>query len=161
MKGTITIARAVAGAAALAIAAPVLAQGAPPPPGAARPDVTKAMPNIKKASEYGALAKLPDLTGIWYPDWAALFGSRGSPPKLLPAAQAKLDAYNAKYKEHGPPLYAQAACLPPGMSDSPAQALRSANSAQGGLTKGSPDWLRAGDIAMQARAQLERDKHHK
>jgi len=47
------------------------------------------------------------------------------------------------------------------MSDSPAQALRSANSAQGGLTKGSPDWLRAGDIAMQARAQLERDKHHK
>ncbi len=47
------------------------------------------------------------------------------------------------------------------MSDSPAQALRSANSAQNGLTKGTPDWLRAGDIAMQARAQLERKKDHK
>jgi len=47
------------------------------------------------------------------------------------------------------------------MSDSPAEALRSANSALGGLAKGTPDWIRAQDISMQARAQLERDKHHK
>jgi len=47
------------------------------------------------------------------------------------------------------------------MSDSPAEALRSANAAQGGLTKGTPDWIRAQDISMEARAQLERDKHHK
>jgi hypothetical protein len=105
----------MAGVAALALAGPALAQGAPPPAGAARPDVTKPMQNIKKATEYAALAKLPDLTGIWYPDWGALFGSRGTPPQLTPAAKAKLDEYNAKYKEHGPPLYAQAACLPPGM----------------------------------------------
>ncbi|MBO0748833.1 MAG: M48 family metalloprotease [Porphyrobacter sp.] len=47
------------------------------------------------------------------------------------------------------------------MSGSPAEALRSANSAEAGLAKGSSDWLRAGDIAMEARAQLERNKHHK
>jgi len=47
------------------------------------------------------------------------------------------------------------------MSDSPAEALRSVNGALGGLPKGSPDWIRAQDISMQARAQLERDKHHK
>jgi hypothetical protein len=115
MKGSITIAQAVACVAALAVASPALAQAAPPAAAAARPDVSKPMKNVKRASEYAMLAKLPDLTGIWYPDWGALFGSRGNPPKLTPAAQAKLDAYNAKYKEHGPPLYAQAACLPPGM----------------------------------------------
>jgi hypothetical protein len=115
MKGSITIARAVAGAAALAIAAPTFAQGGPPAASAPRPDVTKPMTGVKRATEYAALAKLPDLTGIWYPDWGALFGARGTPPQLTPAAKAKLDAYNAKYKEHGPPLYAQAACLPPGM----------------------------------------------
>ncbi|MGZ3247887.1 MAG: hypothetical protein ACXU61_12525, partial [Croceibacterium sp.] len=89
--------------------------GPPSAAGAAKPDVTKAMTGIKRATEYAALAKLPDLSGIWYPDWAALFGARGIQPQLTPAAKAKLDAYNAKYKEHGPPLYAQAACLPPGM----------------------------------------------
>jgi hypothetical protein len=115
MTGSINFARAMAGAAALAMAVPVLAQGGPPPAGAARPDVSKPMTNIKRATEYEALARMPDLTGIWYPDWAALFGARGTPPQLTPAAKAKLDAYNAKYKEHGPPLYAQAACLPPGM----------------------------------------------
>ena len=116
MKGSINFARALVGAAVLVMAAPVLAQGGPPPAaGAAKPDVTKPMTGVKRATEYAALAKLPDLTGIWYPDWAALFGSRGNKPVLTPAAQAKLDAYNAKYKESGPPLYAQAHCLPPGM----------------------------------------------
>ncbi|HSQ95688.1 MAG TPA: hypothetical protein VLM18_06290 [Croceibacterium sp.] len=116
MKGSINFARALAGAVALAMAAPVLAQSGPPPAaGAVKPDVTKPMTGIKRATEYAALAKLPDLSGIWYPDWAALFGARGNQPQLTPAAKAKLDAYNAKYKEHGPPLYAQAACLPPGM----------------------------------------------
>jgi predicted Zn-dependent protease len=47
------------------------------------------------------------------------------------------------------------------MSGSPAEALRSANTAQAGLTKNSPDWIRAQDIAMQARAQLERSKDRK
>jgi hypothetical protein len=115
MKGSICFARAMAGAAVLAIAAPTLAQGGPPPAGAAKPDVSKPMANVPRATKYQAVTKWPDLTGIWYPDWAALFGSRGNPPQLTPAAKAKLDAYNAKYKASGPPLYAQAHCLPPGM----------------------------------------------
>lgn len=36
------------------------------------------------------------------------------------------------------------------------QALRSAEAAEAELPKGSPDWLRAQDIAMQARAAIER-----
>ncbi|MEM6474587.1 MAG: M48 family metalloprotease [Pseudomonadota bacterium] len=36
------------------------------------------------------------------------------------------------------------------------QALRSAISAEAGLPRGSPDWIRAQDIALQARAELER-----
>ena len=37
-------------------------------------------------------------------------------------------------------------------------ALRSAEAAEAELPKGSPDWLRAQDIAMHARAVIERDK---
>jgi predicted Zn-dependent protease len=44
------------------------------------------------------------------------------------------------------------------MSDSPTEALRSALAAEASLPKDSPDWLRAQDISMQARAQLERKK---
>jgi predicted Zn-dependent protease len=38
------------------------------------------------------------------------------------------------------------------------QALRSAEMAQAGLPKGSSDWIRAGDIAMEARAAIEQRK---
>lgn len=114
MQGLLKVSRALLGAAALALVAPGMAQDGPPPP-AERPDVSKPMANVPRATEYAALANLPDLTGIWYPDWAALFGARGAQPQLLPAAKAKLDAYNARYKDTGPPLYAQAHCLPPGM----------------------------------------------
>lgn len=114
MQGLLKVSRALVGAAALAMVAPVLAQG-DPVPAATRADVSKPMANVPRATEYEALAKLPDLTGIWYPDWGALFGARGAQPQLLPAAKAKLDAYNARYKDTGPPLYAQAHCLPPGM----------------------------------------------
>lgn len=37
-----------------------------------------------------------------------------------------------------------------------AEAMRSAQGAEAGLPAGSPDWIRAQDIAMQARAELER-----
>jgi hypothetical protein len=47
------------------------------------------------------------------------------------------------------------------MSGSPAEPRRSANAAQAGLEKGSSDWIRAQDISMQARAQLERNKDRK
>ncbi|MFM5949514.1 MAG: tetratricopeptide repeat protein, partial [Novosphingobium sp.] len=38
------------------------------------------------------------------------------------------------------------------------QALQSAQMAQAGLPNGSPDWIRAGDIAMEARAAIEQRK---
>jgi predicted Zn-dependent protease len=41
------------------------------------------------------------------------------------------------------------------------QALRSAEAAEAALPKGSPDWLRAQDIAMQARAAIERNRKRK
>lgn len=44
------------------------------------------------------------------------------------------------------------------MSGSYAEALRSAQAAEAGLPQGSPDWLRAQDITMQARALLERQR---
>jgi hypothetical protein len=36
------------------------------------------------------------------------------------------------------------------------RAMRSAEAAESGLPKGTPDWLRAQDIAMSARAEIER-----
>ncbi|WP_305097664.1 hypothetical protein [Croceibacterium aestuarii] len=70
---------------------------------------------VPRATEYQQVVQWPDWTGVWYPDWSKLFANRGKPMVLTPKAQAKLDAFNAKYKEGGPPLYAQAHCLPPGM----------------------------------------------
>ncbi len=112
MTGLTTLPRVLAGIAALALVFPAMAQDAPAP---ARPDITKPMANVPPATKYEAVTSWPDLTGIWYPDWQALFGSRGAGMQLTPAAQAKLDAWNAKYKDTGPPLYAQTHCLPPGM----------------------------------------------
>jgi predicted Zn-dependent protease len=40
-------------------------------------------------------------------------------------------------------------------------ALRSSTSAENGLAKGSPDWLRAQDIEMQARSAIAHSKKHK
>ena len=47
------------------------------------------------------------------------------------------------------------------MSRSYTQALRSAQAAEAGLEVGSPDWIRAQDIALQARAELERIRDEK
>jgi predicted Zn-dependent protease len=44
------------------------------------------------------------------------------------------------------------------MSGAPAEALRNAEAARIGLPEGTPDWIRAQDVAMQARAQLERER---
>ncbi len=41
------------------------------------------------------------------------------------------------------------------------EALRSAQAAQAGLEQGTPDWIRAQDIAFQARAELERMRDRK
>jgi len=42
-----------------------------------------------------------------------------------------------------------------------AQAIRSAQAAEAGLPEGSPDWIRAQDIALQARAALERERERR
>ena len=47
------------------------------------------------------------------------------------------------------------------MSGHAGEALRSAEAAEAGLPNGSPDWLRAQDIAMQARAAIEQDRKRK
>jgi predicted Zn-dependent protease len=47
------------------------------------------------------------------------------------------------------------------MSGQYIEALRSAQAAEAGLDEGTPDWLRAQDIAMQARGELERAKDRK
>jgi predicted Zn-dependent protease len=47
------------------------------------------------------------------------------------------------------------------MSGQYIEALRSAQAAEAGLDDGTPDWLRAQDIAMQARGELERAKDRK
>ena len=44
------------------------------------------------------------------------------------------------------------------MTGSPREALGNAEFAETALSKGTPDWLRAQDVAMQARAELERSK---
>lgn len=44
------------------------------------------------------------------------------------------------------------------MSGRSTEALRSAQTAQVGLPTGSPDWLRAQDIEMQARAEIEQER---
>jgi len=44
------------------------------------------------------------------------------------------------------------------MSGQPREALYNAQSAENGLPTGTPDWIRAQDVAMQARAELERER---
>lgn len=44
------------------------------------------------------------------------------------------------------------------MSGRPREALQNATAAEGSLPDGSPDWIRAQDVAMQARAELERER---
>jgi len=47
------------------------------------------------------------------------------------------------------------------LSNNMAAAARNAEAAEAGLPKGTPDWLRAQDIAMQARSAIAHDKKHK
>jgi predicted Zn-dependent protease len=44
------------------------------------------------------------------------------------------------------------------MSGRPREALMNAEAAEQGLPRESPDWIRAGDVALQARAELERER---
>jgi len=106
MRGVAGWMRAVAGTAALAM---VLAS-----PGAQAQD--KPAP---RADGYAELERLPDFSGVWNPDWSALFagsgGRRPAEPKLTPPAQAKLDAFKAKQAAEGVGQFKQVHCIPPGM----------------------------------------------
>jgi len=44
------------------------------------------------------------------------------------------------------------------MSGRPREALQNAEAAEHSLPRGSTDWIRAGDVALQARAELERER---
>jgi hypothetical protein len=83
-------------------------------PAMAQEDAPEAKPATP--ADYAAIAKLPDWTGVWQPDWGGLFGRpQNTPPVLTPAAKTAQDAFNAR-KEHGENLQTEAAnCRPSGM----------------------------------------------
>jgi hypothetical protein len=47
------------------------------------------------------------------------------------------------------------------MSGNPRAALASASAAERALPQGTPDWIRAQDVALQARAIIERDEERR
>lgn len=69
-------------------------------------------------ADYAAMAKLPDWSGIWQPDWKSLFGAGGrkpDEPPVTPAAAKQLAEFTAA-KAKGENLQTDAAnCVPPGM----------------------------------------------
>ena len=69
-------------------------------------------------ADYTALARLPDWSGIWQPDWKSLFGAGGRKPMeppVTPAAAKILADYVAAQKK-GENLQSDSAnCVPPGM----------------------------------------------
>lgn len=71
-----------------------------------------------RSADYGAVTGLPDFTGVWEPDWSALFGRDGrrpAEPQLTPSAQQHFDAFRARQEAEGVDQEAQALCRPPGM----------------------------------------------
>ena len=118
-------ARALTGAATLAMAGSAAAQGGTAPR-AERAADTLAAANAAaqsapaaRADGYAEIERLPDWSGVWAPDWSLLFGGgAGGPPaqpQLTPAAAEKLAAFRAKQAAEGVDQYAQAHCIPPGM----------------------------------------------
>lgn len=104
MQGWAVLGRAIAVGGALAMAAVAPAQDTPVP----------------RADGYAEIERLPDLTGVWNPDWSLLFGGGGgggppAQPKLTPAAQERLDAFRAVQAAEGVDQSAQINCVPPGM----------------------------------------------
>lgn len=66
-------------------------------------------------SDYTALARLPDWSGVWQMDWKYL-GSRGEEkPSLTPSAAAALAQYNAAKAKGENQQTDGANCVPPGM----------------------------------------------
>jgi hypothetical protein len=70
-------------------------------------------------ADYAAIAKLPDWSGVWQPDWSALFSGRGGrnaeKPTFTPAAQKVADAFLAAQKKGENLQTEMANCVPAGM----------------------------------------------
>lgn len=93
----IKVALLASGAAMLAVSGSSFAQEAP------------------RATAYESVAKWPDWSGVWSPGVGAGSRTTPTPPKLTPAAQATVDAFNAG-KARGENLQNDAAnCVPNGM----------------------------------------------
>src|SRR5688572_17579852 len=70
---------------------------------------------VGRATDYSELTQWPDWSGVWSPGVGAGSRTTATPPKLTPAGQALLDAFEAG-KAEGRNLQTQAAnCVPNGM----------------------------------------------
>ena len=70
---------------------------------------------VGRATAYSEVTQWPDWSGVWSPGVSAAARSTPTPPRLTPAAQARLDAFEAG-KARGENLQTQAAnCVPNGM----------------------------------------------
>ncbi len=75
-------------------------------------------PAQDRTAGYAGLAKLPDFSGVWQPDWQQLFatgGRRPMAPATTPAATKILDDYKAKQASGENTQTEAANCVPPGM----------------------------------------------
>lgn len=83
------------------------------------PAATEAGAAPDRKADYAALAELPDLSGVWSPDWGSLFASRGAAaptkPQFTPKAAKIVADYAAKQKEGENLQTDDANCIPPGM----------------------------------------------
>jgi predicted Zn-dependent protease len=132
----------------------------------------------KPAEALPPLRRATELTGN-QPLIATTFGHAliaTEDPAMLAEAQRVLKAAVARDREN-PDAWYQLGMVYSSTGDQPrarlasaeqqvmygrwAEALGNAEAAGNGLPRGSPDWLRAQDIALQARAQVERTKKRK
>ncbi|MDB5690462.1 MAG: hypothetical protein JWL91_2338 [Sphingomonas bacterium] len=71
------------------------------------------------AADYTALAALPDWSGVWQPDWSALFSGRGGrnaeTPAFTPATKKIVDEFVARQKQGENLQTEMANCVPAGM----------------------------------------------
>jgi len=82
----------------------------------------------------GAVGRDRENPAAWY-QLGVVYGARGDIPRAqLASAEQQI------------------------MTGRPREALYNAESAEQGLPSGTPDWIRAQDVAMQARAELERTR---
>ena len=125
MQVCTVFARALAGAAMLAMAGSAVAQGGTAPRAERAADTLAAANTAAQSAQaarydgYAEIERLPDWSGVWNPDWSLLFGGGGrtppAQPKLEAAAQAQLEAFRAKQAAEGVAQTAQITCRPPGM----------------------------------------------